>query len=318
MTRSRRSAQLLIASITPRESGRWLCRVSVSSIHSGFDAAVQAENDRFARELQLERRADLRPPGEPAQPAHQLRRQSLAIGDDLEVRLHEQELFEGGAGRWGRARPPGRSGRARSIARLAARSMPLRRRGSSPSGYAAPRRIASRMPDGLGAGAGLVACSRPAARSGAAALVASARRPRRSRTSRLHAGQCAVKWSARSSRATHSDSASVLNQSKKAGRRYAAADSACVPCCERPAAARTSLAGRASRWRSSAAGEIHSRSRIREAAASSRSPPASSSISPTRRARASHNEGESGNGTNESAIGAASTGSRSIRSRSRL
>ena len=44
----------------------------------------------------------------------------------------------------------------------------------------------------------------------------------------------------------------------------------------------------------------------------------SSSINPTRRARASHNEGESGNGTNESAIGAARTGSRSIRSRSRL
>ena len=43
---------------------------------------------------------------------------------------------------------------------------------------------------------------------------------------RIHAGHDAVKWPARSSRATHSDSASVLNQSRRAGRMYAAADSA--------------------------------------------------------------------------------------------
>ena len=80
----------------------------------------------------------------------------------------------------------------------------------------------------------------------------------------LDAGQHAARWSARSSSATHSESASVLSQSSSADRKICGGRLGDRSPRGRPVAARTSLAGRASRWRSSAASEIRSRSRIPE------------------------------------------------------
>ena len=112
----------------------------------GFRAEVQPMHDRFARQLELERRADLRPPDEPAEPADQLGRQPLPIGDDLKVGCTNRNCSN--AGRGGGAGPTARTYRPNELSCTTLRPVEIRRRRES--ARSDTRRQENRLQDAQG------------------------------------------------------------------------------------------------------------------------------------------------------------------------